>query len=170
MKYFVTIGGREIEVEVEGDQVRVGGRQATAHLLRIPGTPLRHLLLDQESLTLSVERRERGEWQLGVAGSRYEARVVDERARHIQSLTGGTRAKAGPAVLKAPMPGLVVRVLASEGQVVEVGQGLVVLEAMKMENELRATAPGVVQAVRVSPGQAVDKGQLLIEFAPEPVP
>lgn len=170
MKYFVTIQGREIEVDVDGDRVRVEGREATAHLLRVPDTPLRHLLVDQESLTLSVERRERGEWQLGVAGSRYEARVVDERTRHIESLTGGAQTRSGPAVLRAPMPGLVVRVLSTEGEAVEPGQGLVVLEAMKMENELRATAPGVVQAVRVAPGQAVEKGQVLMEFAPQPPP
>ena len=170
MKYFVTINGREIEVEVDGDRVRVEGREATAHLMRVPETPLRHLLLDRESLTLSVERRDRGEWQLGVAGTLYEARVVDERTRHIESLTGGVQTKAGPAVLKAPMPGLVVRILSTEGQSVEPGQGLVVLEAMKMENELRATASGVVQAVRVAPGQAVEKGQVLLEFASRRVP
>ncbi len=141
MKYFVTIGGREIEVEVDGDQVRVGGREATVHLLRVPGTPLRHLLLDRESLTLSVERRDRGEWQLAVAGSQYEARVVDERARHIESLTGRVQTKAGPAVLKAPMPGMVVRILSNEGQAVEPGQGLVVLEAMKMETSSEPPLP-----------------------------
>jgi pyruvate carboxylase subunit B len=64
------------------------------------------------------------------------------------------------------MPGLVVRVLAERGQLVEPGQGLIVLEAMKMENELRAVAAGTVAAVPVSAGQAVEKGQVLMEFAP----
>jgi pyruvate carboxylase subunit B len=62
----------------------------------------------------------------------------------------------------------VVRVLADPGQIVEPGQGLLVLEAMKMENELRATAPGRVVAVVVTPGQAVEKGQVLMELAPQP--
>jgi pyruvate carboxylase subunit B len=62
------------------------------------------------------------------------------------------------------MPGLVLRVLAETGQEVGVGAGLVVLEAMKMENELKAPAAGVVGAIRVQPGQAVEKGQVLVEF------
>jgi pyruvate carboxylase subunit B len=62
------------------------------------------------------------------------------------------------------MPGLVLRVQAEPGQEVPAGTGLVVLEAMKMENELKAATPGIVKAVRVQPGEAVEKGQVLIEF------
>jgi pyruvate carboxylase subunit B len=62
------------------------------------------------------------------------------------------------------MPGLVVRVEAKPGDKVTAGTGLVVLEAMKMENELKAAAPGVVKAVRVAPGEAVERGQVLVEF------
>ncbi len=64
------------------------------------------------------------------------------------------------------MPGLVVRVLVEPGARVAAGEGLVVLEAMKMENELRAAGPGVVRAVHAAPGEAVDKGQVLVELAP----
>jgi pyruvate carboxylase subunit B len=62
------------------------------------------------------------------------------------------------------MPGLIVRVNVSVGDRVEAGQGLVVMEAMKMENELRAAAAGTVRTVRVRPGEAVEKGQVLVEF------
>ncbi len=164
MKYFVHIGGREIEVAVDGDQVSVAGRSMRAHLSPMPGTPLRHLLMDGRSVTLVLESRERGEWQVGLAGARYDAKVVDERTRHIQGLTAGAATQAGPAVLKAPMPGLVVRVLVVPGDRVAAGQGLVVLEAMKMENELRAPAGGIVRSVSAVPGQAVEKGQVLVEF------
>jgi biotin carboxyl carrier protein len=64
------------------------------------------------------------------------------------------------------MPGLVLRVQVEPGQRVAEGGGLVVLEAMKMENELKSPATGVVKAVRVSPGEAVEKGQVLVEFEP----
>ena len=164
MKYFVKIGGREIEVAVDGDQVSIAGRSMHAHLSPMPGTPLRHLLWDGRSLTLVLESRERGEWQVGLAGARYDAKVVDERTRHIQSLAAGAVTQAGPAVLKAPMPGLVVRVMVVPGDHVAAGQGLVVLEAMKMENELRAPAGGIVGSVSAVPGQAVEKGQVLVEF------
>ncbi len=166
MKYFVTVAGREFGIEVDGDHVRVDGQDLRAHLSPIPGTPLRHLLVGHDSLTLAMDRAASGAWQVQVHGTREEIEVVDERTRHIRSLTGGGKGKGGPAQLKAPMPGLVVRVLVAPGDKVLPGQGLVVLEAMKMENELRAAAPGTVASVSAQPGQAVDKGQILVEFAP----
>ena len=63
------------------------------------------------------------------------------------------------------MPGLVARILVNPGQAISPGQGLVVLEAMKMENELRATVPGTVRTIAVAAGQAVEKGQILVELA-----
>jgi len=166
VKYFVTLLGREVEVDLDGERVVVDGRPAVAHLTVVPGTPLRHLLLDGASLTLAADPAAPGEWGILVHGSRVEARVVDERTRHIQRLTGAGAGPAAAAQLKAPMPGLVVRVLVAAGQAVTPGQGLIVLEAMKMENELRAAAAGVVREVRVQPGVAVDKGQVLVEFSP----
>jgi biotin carboxyl carrier protein len=165
LKYFVKIEGREVPVEVEGDRVRVEGRELRAHLTVVPGTPLRHLLVGADSLALVVEPQDRGEWRLAVEGTSCLATVVDERTRHIQSLTGDSGKALGPAHLKAPMPGLVLRVLARVGEAVEAGRGLVVLEAMKMENELRASAAGVVVSIRVVQGQAVEKGQVLLEFS-----
>jgi pyruvate carboxylase subunit B len=164
VKYLVTIEGHEVPVEVDGRVVRVAGREVEAHLSPVPGTPLRHLLLAGESLTLVMSRLEPSRWEVQLHGSRYAVDVVDERTRHIRSLTGGSVAHRGPAHLKAPMPGLVARILVTPGQQVGTGQGLVVLEAMKMENELRATAPGTVRAIPVAPGQAVEKGQVLVEL------
>lgn len=166
MQYFVTVAGREIPVEVDGERVRIAGREMLAHLSPVPGTPVRHLLLGAASSPFLVERGEAGTWHLSAAGVRHEIKVVDERARHIANLTGAAGARTGPAVLKAPMPGLVVRVMVAAGQAVEAGAGMVVLEAMKMENELRATTAGVVQRVMVTTGQAVEKGQPLVEFLP----
>jgi biotin carboxyl carrier protein len=90
--------------------------------------------------------------------------VVDERTRHVRSLTSGAGQRRRPAALRAPMPGLVVRILVEAGQEVGIGAGLVVLEAMKMENELKAPAGGTVSAVQVRAGEAVEKGQVLVEF------
>jgi biotin carboxyl carrier protein len=164
MRYYVTVGGREFSLEVEGDRVEVGGREHRAHLSSIPGTPLRHLLVGAQSLTLVMESEAPGRWRVHRRGTRQDVTVEDERTRHIRALTGTGAAPAGPAQLKAPMPGLVVRVLVSPGQAVHEGQGLVVLEAMKMENELRASAAGTVAQVVVTPGAAVEKGQVLLEF------
>jgi pyruvate carboxylase subunit B len=91
--------------------------------------------------------------------------VLDERTRHIRSLTGEGAKATGASQLRAPMPGLVLRIQVQQGQAVVAGQPIVALEAMKMENELRATAAGVVQTIAVEPGQAVERGAVLVEFA-----
>jgi biotin carboxyl carrier protein len=164
MKYLVTVGGREIEVEVDGDKITVAGVTRTAALRTVAGTLPRQLLVDGRPTVLTLRSAGHGQWTLGVGGDRWEAEVVDERTRHIRSLTAGSTAARGPATLRAPMPGLVVRVLVEAGQEVAAGAGVVVLEAMKMENELNAPSAGVVGAIRVGAGEAVEKGQVLVEF------
>ncbi|HEX2249414.1 MAG TPA: biotin/lipoyl-containing protein [Gemmatimonadales bacterium] len=167
MKYAVLIAGQSIEVEIEGERVRVGDRTVTASLELIPGTPLRQLVLEGRPLTFSMESVGRGRWRLQSSGEWWEAEVLDERTRHIRSLTAAGDHRRTAHVLKAPMPGLVVRVLTKAGESISAGTGVVVLEAMKMENELKATGAAVVKAVRVEPGQAVEKGQTLVEFEQE---
>jgi pyruvate carboxylase subunit B len=167
MKFFVRVNGREIEVDVEGGEVSVGGRTTAATLEPVPGTPVRHLVLDGRSLALPVVQRGRGEWTLAPHGERYDVDVVDERTRHIRSLTGPGEKRGGPALLKAPMPGLVVRVQVDVGQRVTAGTPVVVLEAMKMENQLKAPAAAIVTAVHVAAGEAVEKGRVLLELGPD---
>jgi pyruvate carboxylase subunit B len=163
MKYFVRLGSRTIEVEVLGGSVRVDGETLDAHLAAVPGTPLHHLLLGGDSWTVSAQSLEgMGQWALGVVGERVEVEAVDERTQAIRALTGKKGSPAGGGVVKAPMPGLVVRIPVSEGQQVAAGAPLVVVEAMKMENELKAPRAGVVKTVHVTPGQAVDKGAPLV--------
>jgi len=164
VKYVVSIGGREIEVEVDGDRVITSGESLAARLSIIPGTPLRQLVVDGRQSELSIQPDGAGWWTVGFHGERWESEVLDERTRHIRSLTGDADRHRGTPPLRAPMPGLVLRVLAEPGQPVAVGAGIVVLEAMKMENELRATAGAVVRAVKVRPGEPVEKGQILVEF------
>ena len=164
MKYVVVLDGQSLEVEVDGERVTVAGQVHTATLGVIPGTPLRQLLLDGRPTTMAVESLGRGRWALAPGGERREVEVLDERTVHIRSLTSSGDRPAASPVLKAPMPGLVLRVEATPGQRVAAGAGLVVLEAMKMENELKASAAAVVRSVRVQAGEAVEKGQILIEF------
>jgi pyruvate carboxylase subunit B len=164
MKYLVTLGGRTHEIVVDGSSVSVDGRSCDAHLERVVGTPLCHLLLDGRSHTFAVSGGAEGRWTLHHAGELVEVEVVDERTRHIRSLAGAGKAHQTGGTLRAPMPGLVVKVLVEPGQTVSPGQSLVVLEAMKMENELKAPGAAIVAAVAVKPGQAVEKGQPLVEM------
>lgn len=165
MKYRVSIEGRDIDVEVDGDLVLVAGARYTASLEAVPGTPLSILTVDGRALALGLEGAGRGLWSLALAGRRFEAEVLDERTRHIRSLTGNSAGRSAGGVLKAPMPGLVVRVQVETGQRVTAGMPLIVLEAMKMENQLRAPADGTVTEIRVAPGAAVEKGHILITLA-----
>jgi pyruvate carboxylase subunit B len=164
MKYFVTVAGREHVVLVDGDRVTLDGQPVEATAAPVAGTPVRQVLLDGASWMLTTEAVGRGRWELGWRGDRWEVEVVDERTRHIRTLTGPGQARTGGGLLRAPMPGLVVRVLVVPGQQVEAGQGVVVLEAMKMENELKAVGPGVVRAIRAEVGRPVEKGEVLVEL------
>lgn len=167
MKYHVTLDGRTFEVELGPEGVRVDGSPVEVDLATVPGTPVRTLLLDGSSHRLVAHHQARGRWTLHLGGRRLDAEVVDERTRQIREMTGVGGATAGPRTVTAPMPGLVIKVEVEEGDEVGTGQGLVIVEAMKMENELRAEAPGTVAKVHVAAGQPVEKDQVLLEFAPE---
>jgi pyruvate carboxylase subunit B len=169
MKYLVDVNGKRITVELAGAHATVDGVRHDVSLTRVAGTPVR-LVRIGEQVHRVVARRgaNRGLWQLDVDGTRVEAEALDERLRAIKDLTAASAVASGPAPLLAPMPGLVMRVTVAVGDTVSAGQGLVMIEAMKMENELRTTAPGVVTAVRVIPGEAVNKGAVLVELGPLP--
>ena len=164
MKYFVDVSGDRLEVEVDGARARVDGA-APATLDPADEGLVRLLRVGTAVHPVEVRRLPgRGRYLLTVGGYRYEAEALDERARAIRDLTAAAAGPAGPAPLVAPMPGLIVRVAVRPGDVVQPGQGLVVMEAMKMENELRTQAAGVVKAVLVEPGAAVEKGARLVEL------
>ena len=164
MKYFVTIGPRELEVELGPDGLRLDGVETAADLVEMDGTEVLTLLLGGRYNRILAARRGPGEWSVYTAGSHIRTRVVDERTKAIQEMTGNSQLPSGPKALRAPMPGMVVKVEVQEGDEVFQNQGLVIVEAMKMENELRSEAEGRVGKVLVGPGDTVEKDQILIEF------
>ncbi len=166
MIYHVTLGDRTIEVELGSEGVAVDGRRVEVDFARNDGAPTRSLLIDGASHSIAARRVGKETWDLHVRGRRFRADVVDERTRAIRALTGAGGAALGPRPIRAPMPGMVIRVEVAEGEKVEAGQGVVIVEAMKMENELKSESAGVVARVHVSEGQAVEKDQLLIDLEP----
>ena len=162
MRYIVTIGGRTIEVDLTGPRPRVDGREIDADLRAVPGTAVRHLIVDGAAHTLIARPGSRkGVWRLRLNGQAFEAQALDERTRAIRQMAGAADVETDKEIV-APMPGLVVRVNVEAGQSVKAGQGIVVVEAMKMENELRAPGDGTIARVEVAAGQTVEKGAVLI--------
>jgi biotin carboxyl carrier protein len=162
MRYYVTIAGRELEVDLSNGTPTVDGTPIEAEMVAVPATPIRHLIADGRSFPLLAhEGDRRGRWSISLGATRFEAEALDERTRAIREMTGGEPEVKG-SVLVAPMPGLVVKVEVEVGQQVRAGQGLVVIEAMKMENELKAPADGVVVKIDARAGQTVNKGAALV--------
>jgi pyruvate carboxylase subunit B len=165
MRYQVTIGEHLFQVDLGPDGVRVDGRDVAVSLEQADGTPVRALVVDDRPVRVLAGRDGRGMWSVRLAGGLLRADVMDERTRAIREMAGGGAAPAGPQPIVAPMPGMVVKVEVSEGDRVEAGQGVVVVEAMKMENELRSMGPGIVTRVHVREGEAVEKDQVLVDLA-----
>jgi biotin carboxyl carrier protein len=165
VKYLVEVAGRTVEVELDAHRVRVDGVKVEADLAELPGTPISLLTLGDSVHRVAVSRgASRGRYALSVDGWRYDVEALDERTHAIRQLSAATAGPQGPAPLIAPMPGLIVRVNVEVGSIVQPGQGLIVMEAMKMENELRSSSAGVVKVVRVKPGVAVERGATLVEL------
>jgi pyruvate carboxylase subunit B len=162
MRYFVTVGEREVEVDLTGPEPRVNGVPVRAELSGTAGTAVRHLLTDGRSHAFLAEPgQRRGRWRLSFGSTRFALDAVDERTRAIREMTGDAEEEGVKTVI-APMPGLVVKVEVEVGEQVRTGQGVIIVEAMKMENELKAPADGVVARIEVAVGQTVDKGATLI--------
>lgn len=173
MKYLVDVNGLPRDVDVVGavattDLASNDGTDSSASAATLDpfaGTPARTLRIGDRVVRVVVHAREgKGRYVLGIGGHRYTVEALDERTRVIQEMTARNAPPSGPAPIVAPMPGLVVRVNVQAGDQVSAGQSVVVMEAMKMENELRSAAAGTVRTVRTTPGTAVEKGTVLIEL------
>ena len=162
MIYEATVDGRAFRVEVraaggEGRYTVVLDGRPIEVDVRDAGPHLSSLIVEGRSYETALERRERG-YRVALG-----ARVLDvELAEAARGALAPRQAAGGPARVQAPMPGKLVRVLVSAGEDVGAGQGLVVMEAMKMENEIRAPRAGRVKEAPVREGQAVETGALLV--------
>ena len=166
-KYRVAVGERVVEVEVSsvngGTAVMVGGRSVEAVLGPPDAAGVRRLRIAERVQDVLLASRS-GVVAIALDGVALEAEVQDERSARLARFGGAAARGHGPQAVKAPMPGLVVRVHVASGERVQAGQGLIVLQAMKMENELNCPTDGTVKAVHVRPGQAVEHGELLVEL------
>ena len=162
MKYITTLDGKEYTIEIiDEHHVSIDGRVQEVDFESVSGQPVFSLILDGKSYESYVYETEEG-WQVLTRGRQYNVTVEDERERRLRAAAGGGVVEAGEYHLKAPMPGLVVSIPVNEGDEVEKGQVLVILESMKMQNELKAPKAGVVGRIRVKQGETVEQRQALL--------
>lgn len=155
------VDGRSLRVEVQERDglyhVSLDGRALTVDFREL-GRGFASLLIDGRSHEVGLERHAGGAWSVHAGGALHALELHGAR-RGVAA--GVAKPPSGPTKVNAPMPGKIVRVLVAAGAEVEAGQGLIVMEAMKMENELRAPRAGRLRAVHVREGQAVETGTLL---------
>ena len=163
MKYVATLGDTSHVVEVSGGDGRYRlsvGDEVWDVDARLTAQGIYSLLIGGVSYVANVVDRE-GTCLVDVGGEAYEV-LVEEQTRWIIRTRGGTAEAGQGQTVRAPMPGKITHVAVQPGARVQAGDTLVVIEAMKMENEFRAAAAGTIAEVRVSPGQAVNPGDVLV--------
>ncbi len=166
MELIVKSGERVERVEISRDgaryRLRLGEREVEVDV-RALGPFVRSLLVDGEHHEAAVLRARDGRYRIGWAGRTTEVEVVDPLT-HLAEQAHGGALRHGRQSVAAYMPGRVVSIAVEVGQAVEPGQALVVLEAMKMQNEIQADRAGRISAVHVVAGQAVEGGDPLLEI------
>ncbi len=162
MKYVTTIDDKDFTIDVIDERhVSIDGKVMEVDFESISGQSIYSMLIDGKSYEAYVYEGE-DEWQVLIQGRQYPAKVEDERERRSKSAAGGASERSGEFQLKAPMPGLIVAIPVTEGQQIEKGQVLVILESMKMQNELKAPRSGKVERIKVKAGESVEGRQLLL--------
>jgi biotin carboxyl carrier protein len=162
MKYITTIYEREYVIEIDHEhEITVNGEKYEIDFQHIAEGGILSLLLNHRSLEGIVEERD-AFWEVLIHGELYSVQVQDERAYRLSKARGTVAAVTGEVTIQSPMPGLIIAVPVSEGMPVQSGQPVIILESMKMENELRAPRDGVVVRVSVQAGASVEKGQALV--------
>jgi biotin carboxyl carrier protein len=164
MKYITTIDGRQFTVEIIDEKhVSVDGNIYEIDFESVAGQPVFSLIVDGRSHESYIYQDD-DNWQVLIRGRLYPVTVEDERERRLRAAAGGGVVETGEFHLRAPMPGLVVTIPVEEGQPVKKGQVILILESMKMQNELKAPRDGTIGRIRVRAGETVEQKQTLLSM------
>ena len=161
VKYYARIGNHEHEVELADDRVLLDGEPIEVDLVRSGLPELYSVLFGGNSYEMLVTA-DRFNYTVTLRSEQFQVQIQDERSRRLNQARKMPALPAGELAITAPIPGLVVKTLISAGEPVEEGQPLVILEAMKMENEIRSARSGVAKTILVTPGQRVEQNAVLI--------
>jgi biotin carboxyl carrier protein len=156
MKLLALLNARERAVDIEGQRITIDGQPLAADVVEVePG--VYSALAGGRSYEIQVKDGVDGGADVYVNGVHYAVKVRDPR----RARRRGGHQRAGRQNVAAPMPGRVVRLLAAAGDQVQAGQGIAVVEAMKMQNEIKSPKSGTVVEVKAAPGETVGAGQTL---------
>jgi len=162
MKYITTVEDKQFLIEIIDEKhLSVDGKVYEVDFESVSGQPVYSLILDGKSHESYVAPGDH-DWQVLLRGRLFPVTVEDEREKRLRTAAGGGVAETGEFHLRAPMPGLVVTILVAEGQAIKKGQVLLILESMKMQNELKSPRDGIIGRVRVKPGETVEQKQTLL--------
>ncbi|MBI5374944.1 MAG: biotin/lipoyl-binding protein [Candidatus Schekmanbacteria bacterium] len=163
MHFDIVLGEKEYTLEIEKNENRFdvtinGEEQFSVDAVNLK-QDLLSLLIGNKSYLVNIKDDNR-KYMVDVNGETFNIEVYEEGSpRRLQRGSSGVQ---GKQVIKAPMPGKVIKILVKEGDEVEKGKGVAVIEAMKMENELKASANGTIKEINVEEGKAVNAGDTLI--------
>jgi biotin carboxyl carrier protein len=164
MKYLTTVNGQTFEIDVNQEgRVTVNGEERAVDFQAITET-LYSALIDNASFEALIEDRD-GRYNVLMFGDLYEIEVADERQQRLLRTSAGFELAQGEVSIRSPMPGLIVAVPVTEGQAVEQGAAVCVLESMKMENEIKAPRAGTITRVHVANGDRVEQNKVLVTLA-----
>lgn len=164
MKYTTILNGETYEIEIQNDgSVIVNGNRREIDFLDL-GNSVYSIIRDLRSQELAIDAHQ-NDYEILIDGRLYEAQVLDARAMLMASRKGGLGGGSGE--VNAPMPGLIVEVIVKEGDTISQGDTVVILESMKMQNELKSPIDGTVQSINCEAGQTVDKNALLTVIKPD---
>ncbi len=164
MKYIATVGEKEFLIEITDEQhVILDGVRYEVDFQTPGDQPVFSLLVDGKSFDAYVYESDEN-WEVLLHGDLYAVSVVDERERRLRAASGGQVSERGEFQVRAPMPGLVIDVAVGEGQQVKKGDVLIILESMKMQNELRAPRDGQISQIRTRTGDSVEQKQILLSI------
>lgn len=165
MRYIAVVDGKTYNIDVEGDngglRASIDGQPVGVDLRQVTGATLFSLIKDGLSYEVFSEPMDKG-YAIIIGSERFAVQVADERSLRLAQVQKRVVERRGDMIVKAPMPGLVIDVRVKVGDVVEAGQSLLTLSAMKMENDLRAFEGGTVKTVNVQKGDKVEQGQALL--------
>jgi len=169
MKYVAILDNKEREIEVsreseyiylvtiDGENHRIDARFCTSYWIS--------LIINNQSYDISFSH-EKDNFELNFRNHNYRIDILDERKLRMRGIQTSID-PSGPEILKSSMPGKVIKILAGEGNMVNAGEGIVIIEAMKMENEIECRQNGKIKKIYVKEGDTIEADTLLVEIDPE---